>query len=181
MCFFSQICFTMAKNNTIKPAKKAAPKKVAKTTAKPKITRKPKKDYEDLKKKAEGMYLDTDLSQKEIARILDVSEVSLSKWATDGNPNWEELRKLKSVGRPQALAKMYQRLIQQVDDKENSDSVYKTLLIIKELEDRRTVLPDLINTMKDFSEFLMSVDLEAAKQFVKFQTAYIQKKVNERK
>jgi transcriptional regulator with XRE-family HTH domain len=155
-----------------------------KTMAKPpqKTVRKKKSELEQLRQKAEGLFMDTDLSQKEIAGLLGITEVTLSKWANpDGDTPWEEIRKLKSVGRPQALRKLYERLMQQVEDKENSDSVYKTLLIIKELEDKRIVLPDVINTMKDFSTFVLSVDVEMAKKLIPFQSQFIRKKVSERK
>lgn len=147
-----------------------------------KTVRKKKSELEQLRQKAEGLFMDTDLSQKEIAGLLGITEVTLSKWANpDGDTPWEEIRKLKSVGRPQALRKLYERLMQQVEDKENSDSVYKTLLIIKELEDKRIVLPDVINTMKDFSTFVLSVDVEMAKKLIHFQSQFIRKKVSERK
>lgn len=157
-------------------AKKTPPKKAQQTV------RKTKADLAELRQKAEGLFMETDLSQKQIAQLLGISEITLSKWANpDGDTPWEEIRKLKSVGRPQALRKLYERLIQQVDEKANSDSVYKTLLIIKELEDKRIVLPDVINTMKEFSTYVLSVDVEFAKKLIPFQSQFIRKKVSERK
>lgn len=156
------------------------PAMATKSSKKAKVTS-PKKNYTELRSKAEQLYMDTTLNQKEIADILGITEVTVSKWANESTPTWQEIRALKSVGRPQALAKLYTRLIEQVEAKENSDSVYKTLLIIKELEDKRTALPDVINTMRDFSTFLMTEDLELAKKFIPYQSEFIKSKVNERK
>jgi transposase len=157
-------------------AKRLTPIKTKKTE------RKTKKELTEIRQKAEALFLDTDLSQKEIAQLFGISEITLSKWANvEGETSWEDLRKLKSIGRPQALKKLYERLIEQVDGKENSDAVYKTLLIIKELEDKRIVIPDVINTMKDFSTFILSIDVDLAKKLVPYQSQFIRKIVNERK
>lgn len=175
----------VAKKTAAKKVKKAAQKKAAiapkKPIKKPEVIRKSKAELTVLKLKAESMFLDTDLTQKEIANILSLSEITISNWANDGSPTWDELRKLKSVGRPQALAKLYTRLVEQVDAKENSDSIHKTLLVIKELEDKRTALPETINTMREFATFLMGENLVLAQTLIPFQTAFIGKKVNERK
>lgn len=156
--------------------------KKTKPIAAKKVGRKTKAELIEIKTKAESVYMETNMSQKELAALFGVSEITISKWANPENePSWDDLRKLKSVGRPQALRKLYERLIEQVDAKENSDSVYKTLLIIKELEDRRIVLPDIINTMKEFSTFVLGIDVDFAKKLLPFQSQFIKKVVNERK
>lgn len=158
-------------------AKKTTPQKAKKGI------RKTKQDYDEIRRRAEALYLDTDLSQKEIAHLLDITEVTLSNWANDEKNEmpWDELRKFKSVGRPQTLRKLYERLIQQIDDKQNSDSIHKTLLVIKELEDKRIILPDMINFMKEFSLHILQADQALAKALIPHQTSFIKKKANERR
>jgi transposase len=163
------------KNVTIKKA-------VAKKAALKKAIEKPsKKNYADLKHKAESLYMDTQLSQKEIGNMLGVSEITISNWANATQPTWDEIRKLKSIGRPQALAKLYARIIEQIEKGENSDSIHKTHLIIKDFEDKRIALPEMINTLREFITHLMGEELELAKTLTPYVTAFINKKVNERK
>lgn len=149
-----------------------------KTTEKP--SRLKKSDLELLKSKAEALYIDTNLSQKQIAEIVKVSPQTMSKWATEGDPNWDELRKLKSVGRPQALKKLYTKLIALADnDTDNADSIIKITNAIEKLSDRKITIPNTINVMMKFAEYALKHDLELAKQINTLQKGFIEEVLRE--
>jgi DNA-binding XRE family transcriptional regulator len=163
--------------------RKSTPASKKQVVVRPKkaIPAKPKTDYEVLKQKAEALFMDTKLTQKQIAQIIGVSEKTLTNWANDGDISWEELRKLKSVGRPQALKKLYKKLSDLADsDAPNSaDGIVKVMSAIRDLSDRRQTLPDTINTMMNFTEFLMSKDLDLAQKINKYQKEFIEVKHRE--
>jgi transcriptional regulator with XRE-family HTH domain len=152
--------------------------------AKKKTAEKParlkKTDIELLKQKAESLFLDTNLTQKQIAEITGMSQQTISKWATEGDPNWEELRKLKSVGRPQALKKLYSKLIALADnDTDNADSIIKITNAIEKLSDRKITIPNTINVMMKFAEYALKQDLDLAKKINTLQKGFIEEVLRE--
>lgn len=63
------------------------------------LTNKQKKEW------AKTEYVVRNLSQKEVAEIVGVSAVTMSKWVKEGN--WDELRRQMLVTREKQLARLY--------------------------------------------------------------------------
>jgi transcriptional regulator with XRE-family HTH domain len=154
---------------------------MAKKTAKKQAPARLKKaDLEMLKTKAEGLFMDTQLNLKQIAEVVGVSPQTLTKWSNESDPTWDELRKLKNVGRPQALKKLYVKLLSLADNEtDNADSIIKVANAIEKLSDKKITIPSIINTMMDFGTFVLRRDMDLAKKINVLQKEYIEEKMRE--
>ncbi len=64
--------------------------------------------YDEIKKKAAGLYVKGTLNRKQVADTVGVTEKTLRKWIEEGN--WEELKDAKTVTRQQLLLDSYAQL-----------------------------------------------------------------------
>lgn len=138
-----------------------------------------KSEAEAKKQHAEEIFMNTDLTLKEIAAIIGVSENTIGKWA--GKGFWAEKKTLKQSSRQESINNLYKRLLAQSADKDcSSDEIKKTTSSIKDLEDSRTTIPDKIELFMDFIKFLRlrNVEIEFLKQVNVYQNEMIQEMIS---
>jgi len=139
-----------------------------------------KKDEINAKKQhAEEIYMSSEMTLKEIASIINISENSLGKWAKIGE--WEDKKTLKRSSKQQAINNLYTRLLEQSKNTDtSSDEIKKTTSAIKDLEDSRTTIPDKIELFMDFIQYLRktNVDIEFIKQVNIHQNEMVQEMIS---
>lgn len=145
-----------------------------------------KADIEKKKSLARALYL-SGMEQQEIADKVDVSRVTISKWANgDG---WKEARAAKSVTRPELVNKLLltiDTLITQVNESGDpelmaglGDKLAKLSSVIEKLDKKANVV-DAIEVFMAFSKWLEfrsqtdpSVTPELMRTINKYQDMYI--------
>ncbi|WP_099155979.1 hypothetical protein [Flavilitoribacter nigricans] len=60
--------------------------------------------------RARELYVDTDLSQGEIAGIVGVSPKTMSNWVNDDNQAWKRTKSAKSITKDKVIASWYRQL-----------------------------------------------------------------------
>ncbi len=102
-----------------------------------KLTKSEKKHY------AEELFMRGDLTQAEIAKIVDVSDNTMSKWVNDEVTNWKLKRKSFLVTKPQIIRRILNvldKLSEQADneiesvDTKAADKFIKFAVALKKLE-----------------------------------------------
>ena len=92
---------------------------------------------------ARSLFLKSDLSRKEIARIAGVTEKTLRRWIKD--ENWEELKAVESITRKQLLQDAYRQLKRINDYIENElDGIPN-----KEMSDAKAIIRKEIESLSD--------------------------------
>lgn len=122
------------------------------------------------------------VTQKEIAKRVGTSEVTLSKWVnTEG---WEKVRFDSDFQKRENLKKLLIQLKDHNDSIMNReeglrsptskemDVTIKLTGAIKNLESERTI-PQVVDVMKDYFDWLRSRDLEEAKRQLSTVDSYI--------
>ena len=129
---------------------------------------------DEKKRLALDWYMHTEKSQKEIAEIVGVSQVTLSKWVNDGA--WEEQKLLETASKGAAIKGLYKRLLDLT--KEGSpDDISKIAASIEKIGDKRATIPNIINVFIAFGNWAMERDPELAKLITSLQTEYIREKI----
>jgi len=136
------------------------------------------------------LYLRDDLTQKQIAATVGVSENTMSKWVIEGM--WEGRRKTLLTTREEIIRDLYEGLSRlnkankeslEDDDPEtepNYDAVSKMTRAIKNLE-RETGIGDMIHTARALIDFVRTEDTEAAKVINKWADLFIKDKIKSAK
>ncbi len=136
---------------------------------------------------AKDIYLTTEMSQKEIAQIVGVSEVTLSKWAagSDKEASWETTKRLRSASKQAAESNLYKALVELTTDpkeaKNNADAIAKVTKSIETITDNRVTIPNKIEAFMDFINWLRKqpgVGLDEIQGINKKQHEYIQDLIN---
>lgn len=145
-----------------------------------------KAETEKRKALARALYL-SGMEQQEIADKVEVSRVTISKWATAGG--WKEARAAKSITRPELVNKLLltiDTLITQVNASDDpsliaglGDKLAKLSAVIEKL-DRKANVVDAIEVFMAFSkwiEYRSSIDPELTPALIrainKYQDLYI--------
>ena len=136
---------------------------------------------EKQKSAARDMFINTDTPQYEIAEIVGVNPATISKWAADGK--WEELKGANSLTRDEVIGSLYlgvQKLTGTHGElvANNADKICKLAAAIDRLQPSKTSLHTKMQVLRDFNNWMLDTDLEAAKSFAKFQKRYINEQVN---
>ena len=145
------------------------------------------REREEKKEHARLLYMQGD-DQKTIASRLNVSEVTISRWAASGG--WRELRAAKNVTRPQLINKLLLSIDKLITKVQQSDEVSDHVSLIKSLKsfadtidklDKRANVVDVIEVCTAFGRWMelrMSIDPEVTPEFVRkvvgYQDLYIQ-------
>lgn len=140
-----------------------------------------KEQIEKKKSLARSLYM-AGYEQNDIADKVEVSRVTISKWATDGG--WKAARAAKAVTRPELVNKLLvtiDNLITQVNTSGNpdliaglGDKLAKLSSVIEKL-DRKTNVVDAIEVFMAFSkwlEFRSQTDPEVTSQLMKVINKY---------
>lgn len=137
---------------------------------------KQKKDWAKL------LFLKEQLTQKEIASKVDVSEKTISKWVRD--ENWQQLRASITITKEESLRRFYMQVNEINDmissrepgkrfpDSKETDTLVKLTATIKNLETDASVA-DVIEVFKRFLNFIRPISLEKAQEFIVFQDAFV--------
>lgn len=140
------------------------------------LTLQQKKDWAKL------LYLKENITQKEIATRVGVTEKTLSKWVNEGK--WDMLKSSVIITKSEELQRIYMQINelntaiftrqpgQRFASNKEADSLVKLTAAARSLETDASVA-DVIEVFKRFSNWLRSVDLETAKNLIVFQDAFI--------
>jgi predicted DNA-binding protein YlxM (UPF0122 family) len=134
------------------------------------LNRKQKQD------KALEMYLNTDLSQKEICEIIGWTE----KTFTDNKEKngWAALKGAEKITSRNIVAKLYLQLEKIVDaDTLSADALIKVATSIEKLSDKKVTISHHINCGRAFTTYLMGKNPELAKDVNKYQREFINEMV----
>lgn len=134
---------------------------------------------------ARELFLNTTLSQKEIAEKLSVSEKTLSDWAKNGN--WEALRAAKKVTKAALISNYYTILYtmqsqiaerpapENIPTSKEADVMAKIGSQIEKI-DKQSSLQDYILAFEEFLQFMMDREPELAKKIAPYQYDFLQQK-----
>lgn len=146
------------KKKAVRAAKPEKPRKAAAATAKAPA----KVDMEAKRREAYRYYVEHQIDQKEISKIIKVSEQTITKWKTWKGADWDADRQMENLGPD----RMMRRVIQQFDAK------------LKEIEERDVPVAnstdtDVLNKLADSvkklqKEIMLGHKTEVGKQFIQF-------------
>lgn len=134
---------------------------------------------------ARELYMNTSMTQKEIAERLSVTVKTISDWKDEGN--WEALRAAKKVTKAALISNYYtilNTMQQQIADRrppENVPTSKEADIMAKigsqiEKIDKQSSLQDYILAFEEFLEFLLVRDPELARIIAPFQYEFLQEK-----
>lgn len=115
---------------------------------------------------AEMLFLRGDIDQKEIARIVAVSQVTMSKWVNDEKTNWKAKRKSFLVTKQEQVRRLYNiidKLTTRIDtsddqgDTKEADKLIKYTTALKNLETDASVA-DIMEVAMMFTKWLQPID-----------------------
>ncbi len=133
----------------------------------------------ELKNLAEGLYLYSDMSQKDIAAMLNVTEKTITDWKQEGE--WEEIKAAYGITRDKIIANYYRQTfeIQEKarDEKRTltsgeTDQLVKIANCIEKL-DKSITMHDRVQVFMDFNNWLVTIDTELAKTLSLKQQSYL--------
>lgn len=149
----------------------------------------------DMAKKSEKLlarelYLNTSMTQKEIADRLNVTVKTIAEWKDEGN--WEALRAAKKVTKAALISNYYTILATmqtQISSRPEPDNVPTSkeadimAKIGSQIEkiDKQSSLQDYILAFEEFLEFLLNKDPELASKIAPYQYEFLQEKALQNK
>lgn len=145
-----------------------------------KLTIQQKKDF------AKVLITKEKLSQKEAAKKVGVSTVTMNKWYN--KEGWDKLQKNFLLTREEQMAKLLDELVEinehiqtfpegkRFADSKLGDVRRKLVKDIKELE-TKAALPEIIHACTGLLEFIRKVDLAKAQELSRYVDAYIKSKL----
>jgi len=134
---------------------------------------------------ARELYLNTSMTQKEIADRLNVTVKTIGDWKDEGN--WEALRAAKKVTKA-ALISNYYTILYTMQEQIASRSVPDNMPTSKEADimakigsqiekiDKQSSLQDYILAFEEFLEFMLERDPELARKIAPYQYEFLQVK-----
>jgi len=127
--------------------------------------------------KALEMYLNTDLSQKDICEIIGWTEATFTK--NKERHGWDSLKGASTITSANIIKKLYIRLEDAVDaDKLDSDALIKITKSIEYLSNKKVTVSHHINCAKEFTIWLFAKKPELAKDLNKYQKDFINQLVS---
>lgn len=139
-----------------------------------------KTERERKKELAKHFFCNTNLSQKEIAGKVGVSEVTLSKWVT--KENWDSLKASITITKQEQLSRVYNQIAainkKITDDQKgipstsDADILSKLASVVERLE-KETSITDVVSVSIKFLEWIRPADAEKAKELSSLFDAFI--------
>jgi transposase len=138
------------------------------------------------KKLAKELYLSGKHQQKDIARMVGISENTVGRWVKDGK--WELLRANLTTTKESVLSNWYAQLAelnrniaerkegQRYPTASESDRMIKISAAIKKLE-TETGIAEITSVCIGLCEFVRQYDVEKAKEISEHFNAYIESKM----
>lgn len=133
------------------------------------------------------LYIKTQMTQKEIAEKVEVTEKTLSSWVN--KENWEVLRGSFIVTKEQELRRIYLQINElntvifkreegsRFANSKEADTLTKLAAAARSLE-TDTSLANIIDTSMEFLDWLRPQDFGQAQQFSDYLDAFIKHKLN---
>lgn len=124
------------------------------------LTQDQKKQY------AEMLFLRGDIEQKEIAKIVGVSQVTMSKWVNDEEANWKAKRKSFMVTKQETIRLLYnvcEKLAMRAHnaedggDTKDADKLIKYTASLKNLETEASIA-EIMEVAIIFTKWLQPID-----------------------
>ena len=146
-------------------------------------------DLNRKKELAELIYTRGDLTQKELAARVGVTEKTMSKWVNDGK--WDAIRTSLTITREEQLRRLYNQIAEYntaIEQREagkrfatagEADAINKLAAAIDKLE-RETGARDILNVGKAMLNWLRKIDLSKAQETSALFDAFLKDSINRR-
>lgn len=132
------------------------------------------------------LYIETDLTQAEIAERVGTSAVSLSKWAIEGD--WEHKKAIDTLSSQKLIREYYHmsfsiteliRTEKRVATNTEIDSLSKLAAAIEKI-DKKTNPHIVMSVLTGYNKYLVTQDLELAQANADYQLAYVSELLNKK-
>lgn len=131
---------------------------------------------EDKKSIAYDLYMNTQMSQKEICERIVITEATFTAWKK--KHDWEIHKQAFSITANNIVANLMEKAhTMSLADKVDADGLIKVVKSIESLTDKKITVSNIINVFKDFTTFAFEVDPEGAKHINRLQKAYVEHKI----
>lgn len=133
------------------------------------------------------LYVEQGLDGKEVSRLLKISETTISKW--NKNEGWEQQRAARRLSPDKLILRYYEQSERIIDaaDKEDRplttgevDALAKLSTSIARL-DKRTDASIVMSVLRNYNNYLLTVNPELAKQNTDYQLQYVQSLIHAEK
>lgn len=128
---------------------------------------------------AERMFVEDGMTAKAIAEMIDISQVTLSKWRNDGQ--WEQKR-TEMLAAPHKLREILMRELKTIAEGGNSivdaDALAKVNKVIESISDRISVQV-VFSVFKEFDNWMADQDPKTAVLFTEYHKQFLLYKINQ--
>lgn len=128
---------------------------------------------------AERMFVEDGMTAKAISEMLDVSQVTLSKWRNDGE--WETKRN-EMLAAPHKLKEILMRELKTIAEGGKSivdaDALAKVNKVIESISDRISV-QIVFSVFKEFDNWMADNDPKTAVLFTEYHKQFLLHKINQ--
>ncbi|HMM16304.1 MAG TPA: DUF1804 family protein [Petrimonas sp.] len=141
-----------------------------------------KSERERKKELAKHFYCNTNLSQKEIAEKVGISEPTLSKWTNDKKENWDALKASFTITKQEQLSRTLNQIAainkkiaeeqKGIPTNADADILAKLAAVIERME-KETSITDVVSVSIKFLDWLRLVDTSKAKELSSLFDAFI--------
>jgi len=133
---------------------------------------------EDKKTIAYDLYMNTQLSQKEICERVIITEATFTAWKK--KYDWEVHKQAFSITSQNIISNLMEKAYNMtLEDTVNSDAILKLVKSIESLSDKKTTISQIINVFKGFTQFAFDRNPEIAKEINLLQRQYVDEKINQ--
>ena len=140
-----------------------------------------KKEMQDRRELAKMLFIHEQLTQKEIAARISVSEVTLSKWANADS--WESHRVSITITKEEQLKNLYRQLAEMnraISEREGkkyanaseADAISKLAGAIEKMESD-VGIADIVSVAKKFLTWMRKFDLKKAQELTPLFDAFV--------
>ena len=140
-----------------------------------------KRDFEKLREMAEEMFISRGMTAREVASILGVSEVTISKWrkGRDG-VGWDEKKnefQLTPLKVRELLLEEAQKIAKGESSKINADQLSKIMSAVDRL-DKKLSIRIIVDVFKEFDNWMSEIDAKQAVEFTKYHKLFLQHRIS---
>lgn len=139
-----------------------------------------KQDRNRKRELARFFYCNANLTQKEIATKVGVSEQSITRWIKE--ENWDKLKASITITKQEQISRVYQQIAainkkiteeqQGIPTGADADVLAKLAAVVERLE-KETSIADVVSVSIKFLEWLRQSDSEKAKELSSLFDAFI--------
>lgn len=132
---------------------------------------------EDKKAIAYDLYMNTQLSQKEICSKIKITAATFTTWKK--KYDWEVHKQAFSITAQNIISNLMQKAYElSTADKINPDGVLKIVKSIEGLSANKVTISNIINVFKDFTKWEFERNPELAKKINAEMKAFVDDKIN---